>query len=212
MKPTERIHQAFGWAGFPDALFFEAEHALRFDLGGDIAMNPLRFLQAMDRARAVAEVFFQDSQQVSAVACYYSGERRSNSGFAALRALEKIGFDTKFGAVEKVKLDDLSYISQFGEDLCKYWQVADFNNNTQQFASLFWASISREMDIQPKARWLDSIYIVDFDRRIAVHVYDDRAMDAISAEPEILQCLFDKFKGWLYETELEVMNQKFGQD
>jgi hypothetical protein len=50
--PCARVRRVFGFEQFPEALFYQADFALRFDLGADLSMEHQlapRFLQAMDR-------------------------------------------------------------------------------------------------------------------------------------------------------------------
>ena len=36
LSAIPRITDRFGWDGFPDALFYHADHALRFELGDGV--------------------------------------------------------------------------------------------------------------------------------------------------------------------------------
>src|SRR5690606_14218141 len=104
-KPTERIRGVFGWNGFPDALFYEANYALRFDLCGELPSHPLRFLRAMDRAREVASAIFEQSLNLTAIVCYYDGERRSSRPASSFKTLADIGFQAEFRKPERIPLN-----------------------------------------------------------------------------------------------------------
>lgn len=74
--------------------------------------------------------------------------------------------------------------------------------------SLLWASVSTYGEIRPKTRWLN-IYIVDFQRRIAIHIYDDRGMDVVAMEADAVRPLYNVFSEWLFDFDRARMNESF---
>lgn len=207
-SPTARIFSTFGWHGFPDAMFYEGHFGLRFDLGGNLPMGPLRFLQAIDRARTITKAAFQDSSQVTAVVSHYGGERRSRRDVASFKQLREIGFDLPFGPPDKVPQGEEGHIAEYGEDLCRYWYAVSFPNDQEPVNALLWASVVREMPITPKARWLD-VHIVDFDRGLVLRVYDDRGMDVVATRPGPLEPLYRTFDAWLLDHDRAAMDASF---
>lgn len=148
-KPTERIRGVFGWNGFPDALFYEANYALRFDLCGELPSHPLRFLRAMDRAREVASAIFEQSLNLTAIVCYYDGERRSSRPASSFKTLADIGFQAEFRKPERIPLNDQDYIAEFGEDLCAYWCSAEMGRSREDRDALLWAGVTDHHDAFP---------------------------------------------------------------
>lgn len=65
------------------------------------------------------------------------------------------------------------------------------------------------MPIHPKARSLDSIHIADFEKRLALTVYDDRGMDVIGPSATALSSLYRKFNPWLLDYDRVEMDAKF---
>jgi hypothetical protein len=210
LSPIERIREKFGWEGFPDYLFYDAEYALRFDLGGDLPENPIRFLQAVDRARQVAKVAFRQSTKLTAIVAFYDGERRCSRPAASFRALASIGFKGTFGPPVRVLLNDKDYIAQFGSDICIYWTSAEMEVCDAQIGALVWASVSTKLNISPKARWLDRIYIVDFDQGIVLLTYDDRGLDLVSLDREMLCPMYSEYQDWLLAYDRAKMDAMFG--
>lgn len=210
-SPLQRISETFGWQGFPHALFYQTDFSLRFELGADLSMTPIRFLQAMDRARQVTGLLFAQSQSLTVLASYYGGERRTSSAAASFKALRDMGFKAEFGPAEKVRQNDAEHMEEFGEDLCRYWHAADFGNDAAQVAVLLWASIASEMAVTPKARHLQCLHIADFTRGIAALVYDDRGMDIIGTARQQLQPLYDRFGDWLLDHDRPGMDGIFGR-
>ncbi len=207
--PTGRIKEVFGWNGFPDPLLYKASYALRFDLGGELSSGPLRFMRAMDRARAVASSVFAQSRNLTAIVGYYDGKRRSSRAASSFKALASIGFHAEFSKPERVPLNDKDHIAAFGEDRYAYWCSAEMTNSSEQRDVLLWACIAREMDISPKARWLERMYIVDLEQGIALNVYDDRGMDLAALDPGKLRPLYLAFNDWLLDHDRTWMAKTF---
>lgn len=206
---VERIKDVFGWEGFPAALFYQAKYGLRFDLGGELSEDPVRFLQAIDRARVLSEAVFQRSATVSVVVSYHAEARRTSGPAASFKKLSDMGFRAPFDAFDRVATNDADYIKAFGSDLYRYWHAAEIVNEPSQLSILLWACVAREGPVTPKARRLEDIYIVDFERGVAAHVYDDRGMDLIANDEEKLQDVYDRFAGWLLDYDRAEMDVTF---
>ncbi len=207
--PIQTIDAAFGWRGFPDAMFYHTPFGLRFDLGGDLVMGPLRFMQALDRARAVAAALFSTSETLVAVISIYGEERTTRRHSTAIQQLERIGFPHPFGSAAKVPQTDQEYIAEFGGDLFRHWYAAQFSNHDASVSALLWASVAREMDIRPKARGVDTIHIADLQKRLALTAYDDRGMDVIGPDRPALSSLYRTFNPWLLDYDRAEMDAKF---
>ena len=208
-RTLDRIEEAFGWNGFPDGLFYRADHALRFDLAGDIEASTLRFMRAMERARAILLELLSGSETLTAVVTHYAGEKRTSRDVASLKKLAEIGFLAPFGPPDRVFQKDEVHISAFAEDPCRYWYSADFQNTEDQISALLWAALAHDLSITPKARWIDSIYIVDFERKLIGFPYDDRGLDVAAADSAPLRPLYEKRNGWLLDYDREIMDAKF---
>jgi hypothetical protein len=190
-------------------MFYQTPFGLRLELGGDLDMGPLRFMQALDRARAVATALFSRSETLVAVVSIYGEERTTRRHSTAINQLERIGFPHPFGSAAKVPQNDQGYIAEFGGDLFRHWYAAQFTNDEGSVSALLWASIAREMDIRPKARWIDTIHIADLQKRLALTVYDDRGMDVIGPSGPALSPLYRKFNPWLLDYDRAEMDAKF---
>jgi len=206
--PIETIDNAFGWRGFPFGLLYHAQFGLRFELGGDLE-GPLRFVQALDRARAVASAVFSESQTLFVTFSIYGEEHATRRQSAAIQQLRQIGFRHPIGAPTKVAENDQGHFAEFGGDLYRYWYAAQFDRDEASVTALLWASIAREMDITPKARWVDTIHIADINKRLALTAYDDRGMDVIGPSQSALSLIYRKFDSWLLDYDRAEMDAKF---
>lgn len=205
----EIIDAAFGWREFPDAMFYRSPLGLRFDLGGDLENGPLRFVQALDRARAVATATLSGSETLVAVVAIYGEKRATRRHSAAIQKLEQIGFPHRFELVAKVPQKYEAHIAEFGGDLYRHCYAAEFTNEEASVTALLWASIAKEMGIRPSARWIDTIHIADVHKRLALCAYDDRGMDVIGPSGSVLSSLYKKFHPWLLDYNRAEMDAKF---
>ncbi len=204
----EAVQAGFGWQGFPDAMFYEAAFGLRFELGGDLEMGPIRFLEALDRARAVAAELFSGSEMLCAFVSIYGGPRATRRQWSALQQLQHMGFRHPFGPASKVGLNDEDHIAQFGEDVFQYCYAAPFAKDDAALAALLWASIAM-VTIGPKARWISEIHIADLQKRLVLTAYDDRGMDVAGPDRLALLPLYRKFNAWLLDYDRAAMDAKF---
>lgn len=205
----DAIEAGFGWRGFPDAMFYQAAFGLRFELGGDLEMGPIRFLAALDRARAIAAELFSGSAMLCAFVSIYGGPRATRRQSVGLQQLQRMGFRSPFGPASKVALHDEDHIAEFGEDVFRYWYAAPFAKDDAAIAALLWASVASEMAIRPKAHWVDRIHIADLQSRLALTVYDDRGMDVVGVDRPALASLYRKFNAWLLDYDRAEMDAKF---
>lgn len=206
---VDAIDAGFGWRGFPDAMFYQAAFGLRFDLGGDLDIGPIRFLQALDRARAVAAELFSGSETLCAFVSIYGGQRSTRRQSAGLQQLKRMGFRYPFGPASKVALNDEDHIEAFGDDVFRHWYAAPFPRDDAAIAALLWASVASEMGIGPKASSVDKIHIADLQNRLALTAYDDRGMDVVGPERLALVPLYRKFNAWLLDYDRAEMDAKF---
>lgn len=209
MDAIEAIDAGFGWRGFPDAMFYEATFGLRFELGGDLDIGPVRFLRALDRARAVAAELFSRSEMLCAFVSIYGGQRSTRRQSVGLQQLQCMGFRYPFGPASKVPLNDEDHIAEFGDDVFRHWYAAPFAKDDAAMAALLWASVAREMGIRPNARWIGRIHIADLQNRLALTAYDDRGMDVVGPERQALVPLYRKFNAWLLDYGRLEMDAKF---
>ncbi|WP_430913509.1 DUF3885 domain-containing protein [Methylobacterium sp. sgz302541] len=207
--PLVSLNDAFGWQGFPEALFYGADNALRFELAGDAQDGPLRLLRAMDRARVITSEIFASSETLTAIVNHYDGRKRTRRGAVSFKKLAEIGFHNSFVGPDRVPQYDESSISKFGEDLYCYWYTADFCRSERSMTALLWAAFARDIPVSPKVRWLERIYIADIARKIVIHPYDSRGMDVIAAENEVLVPLYERLGSWLLPYDRESMDAKF---
>jgi len=207
--PLAIIEAAFGWREFPHAMFYRVVSGLRFELGDNLEMGPLRFMQALNRATAVANALFSKSETLHVVVSIDGQQRTTKRHSGTLRKLQKIGFRHPFGPPTKIPQNDAEHIAAFGSDHFRHWYVSSFAHDEASISALIWASVAREMEIWPKARWASTIHIADLRSRLALTAYDDRGMDVIGPSVPALLPLYSKCGSWLFDYDRARMDAVF---
>ncbi|WP_412552238.1 DUF3885 domain-containing protein [Shimia sp. MIT1388] len=199
---------AFPCTEFPHALFYEWDHALRFELGGEDVptSRPLkRFNQAIERASAVAEALFQRSEAIWLLTCYYGEEPRPKK---YLKPLKHCGLHRKdFTHLGKVAQTDPDVVADFDTDQYRFWDAIQLTEKSQ-LQEVLWLVLGAELGIKPDLR--TDAYFVDFQQSLVLHPYDDRGMDVAATPKDALIPLYHTFGDWLLEWNRPEMTASFG--
>ena len=191
--------------------FRNPRFSLRFELGGEVFGNdrPVpRFVQAFDRARQVTRDAFEASQGVYAIVASSADPSLDlfapvGDGFVALAAS---GFT-------KVHLSDWRAPwrpeEEDDDQALALWRAFDVTADEVSQDNLLWHAIAYEMAITPVSPIVP--YLVDFERGILLHVYDDRGMDLISLNANNLLPIYEKWDAWLLDFDRPRMAQELAE-
>ncbi|RJF87697.1 DUF3885 domain-containing protein [Oleomonas cavernae] len=209
MPGNTTIAEIAGLFGKPElshALFYAFEVGLRLRLGSDqdwhyqIDRIP-RFLHSIDRARAIIRAVFAPTDPVALIS-QYGGPAWGNAERKGIAALKAAGFDVGVlkpaGDVIQDDHDDGTY---------RRWYLTP-PLPAHEVDKLTWCAVSGEIDVKPQASAF-KIYLVDPDRKVIAHVYDDRGMDVVALEPDTLRPLYRQFQGWLLDYDRSRMDAVF---
>ena len=186
------------------AAFQGSEYSLRFELGGETLSNltqPVpRFLQAFDRARAIADAVFPSDGALAGVIGFWElGEfelfhPEAKVGQTGLGELARMGFP-----IERPALSWSAIPPFFGEEdgVVWDWNAYDLRGRRDLRDVLLWASVASEMGIGPKAPVACYLYAPGSD--VLMHVYDDRGMDVTALGREPLRPIHLQFNDWVLE-------------
>ncbi len=198
------FRRTFGDDKKPGDWASEFDYWLRFELGGEVwgTDKPIRrFLQAHGRACAVAEFVFAQSVQVHALVLSFGDERGINTGFSRLMTVlpnvtqQNYAFDLPGSDRE----DD--------PERREFWHVIPISDPIQ-IKELLWLDIAHEMGISPSSLGHFS-YLVDFERKLFLHAYDDRGMDLVAMDRETLKPTYDEYNDWLLNYDRPRMTPVF---
>lgn len=200
----------------PLAAFQGSRYSLRFELGGETLSNLTqsvpRFLQAFDRARAIADAIFPSDEPLKDVV-----------GFWALGELELFHPEAKVG---QTGLDDLGRMGfpvehptstwsaippLFGEEdgVVWDWNAYDLSGRRDLRDVLIWAAVANEMGIGPKAPI--ACYLYAPNPNVLMHVYDDRGMDLTALAFEPLKEIYRQFHNWILDYDRPRIEAVFGK-
>ncbi len=82
-------------------------------------------------------------------------------------------------------------------------------NSPDQIAPFIWAAVANEMAVTPRLTPLAHSYIMDLERGMVLHVYDDRGMDLAATRPELLRPCYEQLNGWLLDHDRARMDAIF---
>ena len=199
----DRIESVFGSRGFPDRLFYTVDNALRFELGGDRDFVD-RFLEVMCRARAVAVELFAASTSLTVIRKSYSWDGAPRENRPNLKLLRDMGAPYRFSPPESARYrDDLLPVS---DDAIEVWRALEIEADPRLIEAVLWSALS----FWPVTRTpADNLYIVDFERGLALWPYDDRGMDVIATSRAPLVDIYRKFQPWLLDYDRARMDATF---
>ncbi len=199
----------FPFTEFPHALFYEVDHALRFELGGENVptSRPIkRFNQALQRACTVAEAVFKNTNDLWLLTSYYGEKSRPQR---RLKPLEICGLSPKdFVHLGAVAQHDADYSAEFGCGEFRFWDAVQLIDKTQ-LQEVLWLTLGAELGIRPSLS-ID-VYFVDFAQNLALHPYDDRGMDLAATTKSSLQSYYQAFNGWILDFNKPEIDARFGQ-
>ncbi|USX15094.1 DUF3885 domain-containing protein [Oxalobacteraceae bacterium OTU3CAMAD1] len=96
-----------------------------------------------------------------------------------------------------------------GEGNC--WVNCAFEVAVSKLQNLLWCAVATDFgsSLAPNPRC--RVYLLNLNREIVVHPYDDRGMDVISLHTSALAELYERHIGLLLDYDMEAMQQTFGR-
>ncbi|UWQ80709.1 DUF3885 domain-containing protein [Leisingera sp. S132] len=210
-KLTQRVFDTFGVSELPHGLFYEFDHALRFDLGGvewGTDRPVQRFWQAFERADTITRAVFKASDDIWALLSCYGGETPEPK---RLHAISRCGLPrNSFSYLGAVPQNDEEYIASFGYDLHRHWDAYKLRD-TSEIREFLWLMIATDLSVYPQLsnRRAHQVYLVDFETKTIAYPYDDRGMDVVSMDRHRLEPHFTAFQEWLLARDMKRMASRF---
>ncbi len=185
-------------------------YRLRFELGqGEGAVN--RFTSAYDRARRLARAALPAERVVAVVAAYPSrpeppsAMRRGRTGRTAYEALDEMGTRTR---PSEAAWMGFAHPGEAQDPEARPWKHRAISITWDEADVLLWNQIAQEIGVAPRAPVLATL--VDVERGVSVHAYDDRGMDITALSPDPIAHLRMTFDAWLLDHDRPRMSEAFG--
>lgn len=190
--------QTFGASAFGHNLFANNDSAIRLELAhGDSRIE--RFENALLRARTIVSDVFSESDQLRVCLTYYGTTfAGSKSLFRDLRDCE-VSIGRPYFADSR-RIDDES-------DAITLSRIF-FESDRGSVDRKIWGVIARELGVQPSLGC--NLYVFDPELRVLMHPYDDRGMDVLGPNRQILSEVYSKYRHWLLDYNLDEMRNRYG--
>jgi hypothetical protein len=198
------IEDTFQGKVFERPLFYVYHHGLRFELseGG----TPIeQFLSAHRKALTICQdIFVPNGNLVACLRFWNDGSLFAHRKF--FRELRMAGvYPTKDRCIwaEPIEEDD-----RLDESKIEWWVNFAFRAPTTLLQNLLWCALVTDFgSISPNPGCL--VYLFDINKKIAVMPYDDRGMDVVGEDLDLLLSLYRKHNRYLLDCDREAMDAKF---
>ena len=194
----DEIHRVFGRAALDWGLFYANAPALRFELSGGDGYIEM-FTRAYDRARAILSVVFADTSELTVVLSEAGGGGMLGR-LSSFRALRDCGIE-----VPRPYEVWMETTGPEWDDLDRVFLA--FTGGRELLNRLLWGVLANEIGIRP--RLPSQLYLADVERGILAHPYDDRGMDVIGPNHDLLRELYTRFDAYLLGYDRERMDGFF---
>ncbi|MXI48371.1 DUF3885 domain-containing protein [Pseudomonas moraviensis] len=206
MNLRAEIENAFGPQAFARPLFYSWPGGLRFELSETGGMIE-QFLTAMRKSITICGDIFQGDASFVACLRIHSGRNRF-AHRSTLRALKSAGIDTPSAlCIWSEEIDNEEWLT---EEEPEYWVNVAFEASVASIQALLWCALAKDFGaIQPRANC--AVYLFNLPKRVMVFPYDDRGMDVVGANTELLLQLYQRHQVWLLDHDRVAMEATFGR-
>lgn len=194
------IESVFGQKALCHALFYENEGGLRFELSEGNSYTEM-FFQAYTKASKILAAVFDEQEDVHACLGFYSGETLLSS-LSVFRGIQDCQI-----SIPKSECEIWQCIDTKEELLRTY--IA-FPVQKGYISKLLWSALAADLGIKPSANC--DVYLFSIKQGVLAHPYDDRGMDLIGSNRVLLQSLFNKYRHYLLEYDMAVMEKHYGNN
>lgn len=188
------------------ALFYDFPGGLRFALSEDgSALDQV--LTALRKATFICEDIFRGEEKMLVHLRAFAP--RSRFGLRQmLRELHVAGIVIPTDREIWLESDDQPEEAVQDADKCR-WVCCAFEVPTAKLPNLLWCAITTDFGSSLRPNPHCQVYLLNANKGIVVHPYDDRGMDVISARTPTLAGLYARYNDLLLDYDMERMRQTF---
>ncbi|QDT92752.1 DUF3885 domain-containing protein [Gimesia algae] len=203
MNIRSQINSMFAGKAFDRPLFYQYPGGLRFSLseGGHI-LN--QFLTALWKAETICREILQDSDEMILCLRIYS-ESCLLDQIKVLRELKSVDLyptsDREYWSETEGLHEDENFASPGGVH-----SIA-FSIPVDRLQNVLWCALAKDFDISPRPQ--ADFYLFCLDKQIMILPYDDRGMDVVGSNHQLLKTLYHRFDNWLLDYDRQQMNSTF---
>ncbi|MCP3748830.1 DUF3885 domain-containing protein [Pseudomonas sp. SBB6] len=199
-----QIQQIFSGLAFARPLFYSYPQGLRFELA-EGAGTLERFLLAVSKATTVCRDLFAGEQSMVVCLRVHS----NGNGFAhrdVLRDLRAAGI--RIPAQRSLWSQRLDPDDWFEEHQPEYWLHLAFEAPLSLLQPVLWCALADNPGtIRPSP--CCGVYLFNLNQRLMALPYDDRGMDVVGPNHDVLSLLYRQHQPWLLDYDRERMDAAF---
>ena len=198
MNIKDKIHQQFGLSALESPIFYSNPGGLRVELstGGSYLHQ---FLTAHKKASEICEFLFNDITKILLVIEYFGHESPLHC-LGVAKQLKDLELWPKAKKQHWFVREKDSSVS-FGQHFIAYEVSTEFIDN------ILWSNIASDLGVKPRANC--RLHIFDFTQGVHVFPYDDRGLDIVGPNSNLLGVIYHKFKNYLLDYDIEIMRETF---
>ncbi len=205
MSFRQQIETLFQGKAFERPLFYKYPGGLRFGLseGGS---HLKQFLTALRKAMTVCSDIFPTG---STLTLCVRAHTKSNpfAHRAQIRELRNAGL--RIPKSREVWLEPVNPDDWFEATSPEWWLNVVFEVPLELLQNILWCGMATEFGtIKPNPECL--LYLFNLQSGLMVWPYDDRGMDVVGPNREVLAGLYVKYSKWLLEHDRAVMDESYG--
>lgn len=204
MRHRNLIAQVFGHDACGNALFYRAPGGLRFEMseGG----TPLdQVLTALRKATEVLEFVFSGRETIAVCLRRVMG----TNPFSLRRPLRELAMaGVSIPVCREFWLEPVPLGDRWDEKVEEWTAFVAFEFPTVRMQSLLWCAFATDFGpFRPNPHC--SVYFVDVERRLLAHPYDDRGMDIVGPNTDLLSQIYVRFNSMLLDYDRPTMDETF---
>lgn len=194
-------------------LFYSWDFGIRFDLQMGETDTDEYFEEVARRASTIFQTAFDNSDQVFLVLIDYKYKRRkirfSNFTFKQIDNLSKseVSFSKEHRLYEPEDKFDIRNIAiiKLTPDRINHKNILTAIGHTDFGA--------RQPRLEQNSFYTaKEVYFINRDKKLIFHMYDDRGLDIIAADKEILRPIYKKHNDWILDYDRKKIDKQFQEN
>jgi hypothetical protein len=208
-RTTDFLNAHFDGLRLRAPLFFNGRNGLRFDLQHGETDTESYFKEVVRRATQLFEATFEEDDRTILYLIDYRFKKRKirflNYCFKQICGLVEsdVAYSTVKGLYEPEGQLDLRNTAQ-----------VEVTRDRINYRNIFTAIANRDFSRLPgldQYGFLGSkeVFLINLDKKVIFHMYDDRGLDIVAAEIDSLRTVYNKYNHWILESNKDDIDAKF---
>lgn len=205
MHIRQEIETTFDGKVFEHPLFYSYLGGLRFQLSEGRPKIP-QFLLALKKATIICNDIFEDAE--SFILCLRRKSVKNIFSYRELMLKDLKRSDIIITRNRSLWLEPVHEDDRNDENEPETWVTLAFEIPVSKIQNALWLALAADTCVTPKI-YCD-IYLFNLSKKIAVFPYDDRGMDVVGPNNNILKMLYSRHYQYLLTYDMQIMESTFG--